>query len=181
MKKIIQVVRLPTEDRTELILSKIPSQPHKLFYSYNDDIKVELKSNSSYQHLYFISDEKIKEGDFAYDKNTNSIYKVGKFTSKAGHEGHSIKPLKSDVKEGEFYTYIGEHYSQYSRKIITTTDKSLLINWSGYEEFIARPISAIVYLPQIPQSLVEEYVKQGGIDEVELEYFESAISSGQLD
>ena len=159
MKKKVRVIMLPTEDKTHIF-------KHGNSLKYLDILNGNNPyENNGNQHLYLTSDNEIKEGDFAYNKNTNSIYKVGKFTSIAGHEGHSVKPLKSDIKEGEFYTYIGQHYSQYSKKIIATSDIKLTIavEKSG-ENSWHNPI------PQIPQSFIEEYVKQGGIDKVELEH-----------
>ena len=111
-----------------------------------------IDERTRYQHLYITDDSEIKEGDYAYCTRVEQIYRVGKFDSKAGHDGHSIKLLKSEVEEGKTYTYTGKHYSQYSKKVIGTTDPELKD------------------VPQIPQSFIEEYCRKGGIDEVDVEY-----------
>ena len=148
--KRAKVIMLPTEQYEHNRILK-GNKEGRLIIDKCENLSKQLRGLWTPQHIYITTDEEIREGDVAYNKNTNSIYRVGKFTSKAGHEGHSIVPLKSDVKEGEFYTYIGEHYSQYSKKIIATTNKSL-------------------NLPQPSKAFIEKYCKLGGIDEVEIEY-----------
>jgi hypothetical protein len=161
MKNKIKVVMLPTE---KVFDKNINSQ----IVIHNGTLKFcqsgEMLKESEPQHLYITVSqdvEPIKEGDYAYDKETESIYKVGKFTSKAGHESHSIIPLKSDVKEGETYTYVGMRYSQYSRKIITTTDPKLITYNKRYFDKNKERRSAFVdkvNIPQVQQSFLKELV-----------------------
>lgn len=93
------------------------------------------------QHLYFISDEEIKKGGWFYNSKSNNIF--------YNDSGESVP--KSDT---EF-------------KIIATTDKKLLE--PSHKEWV-KMSRVEKWVPQIPQSFVKEYAKQGGIDEVELEY-----------
>lgn len=96
-------------------------------------------------HLYLISDEEIKKGDWYYNSFNHII-------------------SQADKRYGELKNPIPH------RKIVATTDKSLLEDFRGYEYGTAREYSAKVCLPQISQSFIKEYVKSGGsIDEVELE------------
>jgi len=157
---------LPTKERTLILRNKYKfTEAHGNPLVF-DDKTIDKIEERGYipQHLYLTSDDKIKEGDYAWDKQTNSIYKVGKFTSKAGHEAHSIKLLKSDVKEGETYTFIGTRYSQYSKKIIATTDKSLKRAENDPHNKHSRT------LPQPSKTFIKDYCKAGGIDEVMVEY-----------
>jgi hypothetical protein len=97
--------------------------PSLLLYPYGD---------SKACHLYFTSDEEIKDEDWYYWSVTNSIQKF------KAHLRDTNTPKNSDG----------------SRKIVATTDKKL------------------IGVNQIPQSFVEEYSRQGGINEVNLEYLD---------
>ena len=117
MKNTVKVIMLPTEDKSNLINDKaIGLQYNSNTLGYNP------------QHLYFTSDEEIKEGDWCIN------------------EKYPNKPFKNiNLEKGQGVI-----------KIVATTDTTF-----------TQPIP---YFPQIPQSFIKEYVKQGGIDEVELEH-----------
>jgi hypothetical protein len=82
-----------------------------------------------------------------------------------------------EIKEGDWYLLgntprqstgnLGKPDSKWL-KIIATTDTEL-----GYGD----EVGGWYPLPQIPQSFIEEYCKQGGIDKVELEYEENVVDS----
>lgn len=119
--------------------------------------------NTKLQHLYFLSDEEIKEGDWVY-------------CLKEGFE----PVLKQKVNP------IGVNNDKMFKKIIATTDKSLIINsiygvdsfdtsifsGSGKSEIVKLP--QMFNLPQPSQSFiekfVEEYNKGNVITEVMVEY-----------
>lgn len=84
-------------------------------------------------NLYITSDDEIKEGDWCYSIKKNSVFQSN-----------------------------GQNHSPASKKIIATTDKSLmhLNEKDNYEE----------YIPQPSQAFIEKYCKVGGIDEVMVEY-----------
>jgi hypothetical protein len=75
--------------------------------------------------------------------------------------GEGITPLKGECK-----------------KIIATTDGSLTSNKSHFSNKTESIELHTERLPQPSQSFIEEYCKQGGIDEVMVEY-ESCIYCGQ--
>ena len=169
--------------KAKVIMLPTNKNPKKGIYLYTkEERKLELhylnqslyKEEPKHQHLYITTDDEIKEGDYAYDTQTKSIYRVGIFTSKAGHESHSIKPLKSNVEEGKFYTYVGMRYSQYNKKIIATTDKSL-----NNELIQGGKLRINYHLPQPSQAFIEKYCEKGSIDEVLVEY--DCISSTRLE
>jgi hypothetical protein len=93
------------------------------------------------QNLYILSDDEIKEGDWYYD----SIYQ--------------------DVVNEKEGNICSKCY-----KIIATTDPKLVFRYKGYEYGTGDKIDAMVYLPQISQSLVKYYAKHQP-EEVELEYY----------
>jgi hypothetical protein len=176
MKNSIEVIMLPTEDKSVLYLFKKGNGNIDSLHigEFNTcDKRDELRIN---QHTYITVSqnvEPIKEGDCAYDEQTESIYRVGKFTSKAGHESHAITPLKSDVKKGETYTYMGIRYSQYSRKIIATDDPKLVYNHRKVHDVQAVSMESSYHkpIPQVQQSFLKEFVANpNGKYEVEYEY-----------
>lgn len=80
-------------------------------YIDTNEFVFNLKENDiprgEFQHLYFISDKEIKDGDWYYDVKLNRVYQ-----SASGHNN-------------EFYNEKSRYY-----KIIATTDKELDIHWN---------------------------------------------------
>jgi len=110
--------------------------------------------NGKELHIHFTSDEEIKEGDW-YLFN-DEVHKADKV-------------IHANLT---YYLQGGKHSLSSCRKIIATTDKKLTIEKSCIKvkcECVSE-CKLTQSLPQIQQSFVKEYVKQGGIDEVELEY-----------
>lgn len=102
-------------------------------------------------HLYFSSDEKIKEGNWVYVYNPKASMKpiIGYVISiaeeRSGNTFLIVKTLKGEERELSF---------DISKKIIATTDEKL--NKQG----IAKP----------SQAFIRAYVEQDGIDRVLVEY-----------
>lgn len=99
--------------------------------------------NCENYHLYLVSDEEIKEGDWHWNSDDNSIRQA---------------KLNLGIK---------------APKIIATTDKSIRNTHQiiDKEENINYPY--IEPLPQIPESFIKYFVeKQGKVDSVEVEYEE---------
>jgi len=173
MKQEAMVVMLPTEDRTQVHLSK---EKTKNGYSYI--IKLgELVNNgllSMYQHLYIASDDEIKEGDWTYDTLNNCIEQVEKST---------VDMINAGMLHNG------------NRKIIATTDKKLTrkiqcVVCFGEGELVCSSSSTTlkpcdnpdcengyeyISIPQIQQSFIEEYCKLGGIDKVLVEYTDNEL------
>ena len=59
-------VMLPTNEKAPLILDNIKSKPRLLI---NTSPTNSLRDGYSFQHLYFLSDEEIKKGDWYIDDN----------------------------------------------------------------------------------------------------------------
>ena len=131
-----QVHRLPTEESH--IVKDIGHGDLKLIYF--SDIK-STKGWYECQHLYFTTDEEIKEGDWVVQQFEKQDADVCQITN------------------GEY-----EIAPDIQRKIIASTDPELVfIEDYGYAK-------AGFPLPQPSQAFVKAYCEQGGIDEVDVEY-----------
>jgi len=134
MENTIKVVMLSTEDLTPALFLKDDD------FLINNNLNMKKWWDVTSQHLYLISNENIKKGDWCIN------------------EKYPDKPFKN----------INLEKGQGAIKIVATTDTKLKVKCKKSTKIIGQKI--IVSLPQIPQSFLEEYCKQGGIDEVELEY-----------
>ena len=151
MKKLVKVLMLPTENDEKLRFS---------IYKHSDNGNIAMgflnarSTKDIPQHLYFTSDEEIKEDDYCVALDTDIVFKVSK------------KDLNGIDKFRPIY-----------RKIVATTDKSLhnfyIHTGSGkywedeptlMKENLSKPI-----IPKIPQQFIEDYCKAGGINEVYIE------------
>jgi len=97
-------------------------------------------------HLYFTTDEVIREGDWFItdDENNDLIHAIDEqWRALSKHEG--LREL--------------------SRKIIASTDPNL-----GITDHRISPVPNFVDIPQPSQDFIKSYCKQGGIDEVDVEY-----------
>lgn len=167
VKKKCPVVRLPTKDKKAPLILGLTS--NRLYESRGRE---EFGNDtSSYQHLYLLSDEKIKEGDYMI----------------AGINNHVVKATDCKLKETilsdntQMAYYIGD-----CKKIIATTDSSLKIKVVDHnqrsqpkyniitENFTGKTKYKHILLPQpSPQFItkyVEEYNKGNIITEVLVEY-----------
>lgn len=140
MKKSAQVVMLPTNEKAVIgfLTQKGKERGHLVHF----DRPMPNILDSENQHLYILSDEEIKEGDWVY-------------CLREGFE----PVLKQKVNP------IGVNNDKMFKKIIATTDKSIILP----ERF-----PSFTYLPQPSQSFlekfVEEYNKGNVITEVMVEY-----------
>lgn len=142
-KETFKIVMLPTE-KASIITKHINGK--SLSYAPDNGLEVYYKGvNSIPQHLYIISDDKIKEGDF-YMNRFNQIHQASDINLTSQEEWNTCK------------------------KIVATTDKSLIAN-KGLDPFSGKPD----LLPQIPESFIKAYIKAYNdegkpITEVDLEY-----------
>jgi hypothetical protein len=141
--KRITVVMLPTNEKTNLFIDKgqlLYFPDHKRSYVEWKDVQ--------YQHLYFLSDEEIKEGDWYIWWTIGTSVQFG--TVIQAKNGMLAKAARA--------------------KIIATTDSSL-------QDFNFDPEKKLGnYLPQPSQSFLEVFVKEYNkgnvIKEVMVEYEE---------
>src|SRR5690606_18946949 len=134
----------------------IGKRDNKLHYFFKGD----KPNNAIFQHLYILSNEEIKEGDWC-------ILDLGIFN----------KPVKViSVREDNpiFKVKIDGGIARLEklRKIIATTDSSLneqdRFNGKSWEKLLPRPSN----------EFLKKYCELGGIDEVLVEYEEDTYSTG---
>lgn len=138
---------LPTNEKADIVLKK----NNELLILPTGHIGTNPSKLTQPQHLYILSDEEIKEGDWF-----------------VGFADGSIKPFvkqadESTVEINNWQLNKKGHSS--NKKIIATTNKSIILP----ERF-----PSFTYLPQIPQSFIEHFVKEYNkgnvITEVMVEY-----------
>ena len=120
---------------------------------------VELGSRQAY-HLYFTTDEKIKEGDKVYHTELKIVGTLGKFDR------------KNDYSSYYHIDNLGRYASVKLRKIIATTDSKLTVKYDNGVRDFGWETKSISYkkLPQPTQALIKAYCEQGGFDWVDVEY-----------
>ena len=162
MKKQVKVVILPTNE-AKGDFSKERIYPCLLKHSWMFDKEGKgkliftdsnIRTPTQLQHLYFLSDEEIKEGDIV--KIPCGIGRVKELHYKLGNDNPSyivedliILSLRYDQKENEFQT--NSFRFEDVKKIIASTDESLK-------------------LPRPSNEFIKKYCELGGIDEVLVEY-----------
>lgn len=150
--KRAKVIMLPTKDNTLIrynsSLDIISSNITNFAVANNDYI--------SCQHLYFTTDDGIKEGDWVYENNLNQDIRVYQIQKREG------RLLFFRFRNVPIWLDKNNHNC---KKIIATTDKSLLVNPHTKNRMLMYNI-----LPHPSQAFIEKYCKVGGIDEVLVEY-----------
>ncbi len=143
MYKQHDLVMLPTNEKATV--GSIVTRPSDSKMAIVNVLTKDDPQPCVHQHLYIISDEEIKEGDWVYNTVTDDLIQVHLITDKmSDYEG-----IKMLVVKGQHFHH---HYSN-CKKIIATTDKSLTIN-------ITRILGVTRELPQIPQSFIEYFVSE---------------------
>lgn len=148
--KQAKVILLPTEKKSKILLGT----NGKLFDTTLDSPNIEYLKGTAFQHLYICSDEKIKDGDWFYDKALNKISQA-----KASDDIKWLNELNPDGKRVCF-------------KIIATTDTSL--KWSNDNDIQAID-THFASLPQpspnwIKEVYIPEYNEGNKIENVLVEY-----------
>ena len=156
MKKEATVHMLPTKEESKMYDGHLETNDSSMM-----DSMIVKKSG----HLYITTDEEIKEGDWVYwtdpeglTSDINQVISVDEEMIFLSHPEHSET----------------EALPHECRKIIATTDPKLVKLIAGGGEGNA---GVWKMLPQIQQSFIEEYCKQGGIDKVLVEYMNGYINN----
>lgn len=146
------VVMLPTDKKSDMfICNDILSYTNK----HQNILAGVKKYPVAYQHLYILSNDEIKKGDWILYTNPNTkrtfIKKCSSVTSTYfDYERQTLEIREIPIK--------------WARKIIATTDSSLRLNSvkvSTSSDFTLGQISKnMPYLPQIPQSFIEKYITE---------------------
>jgi hypothetical protein len=157
MKQKLQLVAVAT-DKTGAVL--VPKSPHRMEYKLGDAAIWKYSDRYTPHHLYLVSDEKIKEGDWIIVWNEQAkryeLQKVYKFTEHGYFYTSDTHPFRSNISN--------------SKKIIATTNPDL---WSHYDLKMASMMKQEGIIAKLPQSLTQEWVKrQGAMDSVIVDYEE---------
>ncbi len=161
--KKAKVVMLPSNEKATI--GDLGLSINVLNFAKNNDwINI---YNPIKQHLYIISDDEIKEGDWCLIDNN----KVGKRTNK------QVYPNSADGESHLCYYYtingeeIGYHVS-HCKKIISTTDTSLEIFDKELSDMHSVKVNILLPEPsqQFIQKYIEEYNKNNIITDVLVEY-----------
>lgn len=145
----VMVVMLPTKDRKAQLRRYVDG------CIYGTQRIVNPLAEVDFQHLYFLSDEEIKEGDWVI------------------HESHGIKRVLrcEEIVGKSIVTEKGKSscWIDYCKKIIASTDQSLLISKSTFyktEDYD----DTDTYIPRPSNEFLQAYCKADGkIDEVLVE------------
>ena len=152
--KRVKVFMLPTNEKAPLWLSK--GNTLTLWGKENNNDKL-----GDNQHLYILSDEEIKVGDWFYADEYS-------------------KPEQAKHFDGKL---VNGFVVEFCKKIIATTDKSLNVkSFINYGKESGKEVD--VLLPQPSQSFIEKYVEEYNkgniITEVMVEY-DYRVKSGTID
>ena len=123
--KKAKVVMLPTNNDGQGIYLSPITTINKIHYTTK-----RILNSYIAQHLYIISDDEIKEGDWCYDLKNNCTLQA-----KSSYEGMRIK------------------------KIIATTDPLLKIEINGNRGNLLPDVSFDINLPQPSQQFIEKYIE----------------------
>jgi hypothetical protein len=153
MWKKCKVVMLPTDEKATLLLTR----NNKLHNTELDSPNIEYLQGTSFQHLYILSDDEIKEED-----HHNWFY----------HEQEGVIFINYIKEESCLNNDKMMNFFKGSlKKIIASTDSSLIVKDTTKEVYGKSPNKL---LPSIPQSFIDlfisEYNKGNKIEEVMVEY-----------
>ncbi len=148
LDKRAKIIMLPTKDETNIVVSA-----GKLVLAFKGVHKLCNPEKLIYQHLYFTTNEEIKEGNL-FIRNISGNLGVEQY-----------------IKDDHLYSN--------DRKIVATTDESLSPyikgDWDVHE---VTGSQKYYHLPQSSQAFIEAYCKAGGIDEVDVEYQSKCSKTG---
>jgi hypothetical protein len=132
--KKAKVHRLPTEDKGVIVIRA--DKPNVLMLERNSPYAVYGKGGSyeskehTYKHLYFTNDEKIKEGDWYLDTQTNTVYRC---------DSH-----KESLSTDDFNEFRKITASTLQRNVVIVMAKDILIKM-GLEIVIVKQVKYITY------------------------------------
>ena len=117
MKQNKQLVIIPTTDESSLLIKALTNQNNHILKGNLTIKKTLLRSDKLWesQHLYLLSDEEIKEGDWVVHNN-----KVFHYHHNGGHNSKGIEILAFDSNKNGWWMQL-----EHCKKIIATTDESL--------------------------------------------------------
>ena len=157
MKKTVKVVMLATTKSNkdgDIVLNDAKIlEPNQVRLAQLNVLTVDSDQPCTNQHLYLISDDEIKEGDWYIATDIKSVIQCNKVTTYI-HGGSTQSP------------------KDLAKKIIATTDISINDSVEPKNREFVKAYNQL--LPQIPESFIQAYIKAYNegkpITEVDLEY-----------
>lgn len=142
MYKECDVVMLTAKEKAGLVIN--PTGNKIQYSSFVKSAKYYTDAGFKCCHLYVLSDEEIKEGDWCY------------------YKGHLVKACNKSFNDGTW------------KKIIVTTDESLAVSKPFETKDMGTLGNSLIPLPKPPQSFIslyiEEYNKGNMITKIMVEY-----------
>ncbi len=150
MKKPSDVVMLPTEKASHIGFYTDPKDT-RLYFNSSKTPLLKNQPNWKPQHLYFLSDDEIKDGDWVFDV----------FAWKRGKGDVVIQNV--NLTQGQL---------QFCKKIIATTDESLVTkhNCNCFATTYEGCSECLELLPRPSNEFLKKFCELGGIDKVLVEY-----------
>ena len=151
MKKRAKIHQLTTDKPSQIAICKL-GERSGLFYGNEPSIEDDLQN----QHLYFTTDDVIKEGDWCL------FFWDGMKDGELGQVGSEPQ---------QYLPSEGHTLNRNLRKIIATTNPKL--HSTRLKDCPINPEDNMVSVRGVSkpsQSFIEEYCRKGGIDEVDVEY-----------
>ena len=128
--KEAQLVMLPTNNRSHIYHVKQNNTLASVSGIVESDLdQFPNQTNTQNQHLYVFSKDKIKEGNYVYDRYKNSVYLATKVV---------------------IHNMVSLDYEQYLNKVIATSDTSLLLKAIEGEDRYK--------YPQLPKSFIKIFI-----------------------
>ena len=170
--KQCSIIILPTNTATKLMFN--PKDENRLESTPNyHESSIFTKFGKLPQHLYIVSNEEIKEGNWFIDIWNNEIMQMDKPTKDmldAGmlHNPHAKIIASTDL---QLFRQVNCSTCDGTGKIVTSCSLS---GFTACDNKQCKEDTFKLYLPQIPQSFIslyiEEYNKGNKIEKVEVEY-----------
>ena len=171
MKKKCKVVMLPTDEKANVYLRR---DGELRFQDWNKKDTINFPEIKQGQHLYILSDDEIKYGDWIMFK---SDYKGQEEIGKALMIGNELCiQIQNTKKSGSLTFPYPRNFTNDVKKIIATTDQSLKLDCYQLPDFTTQ-----CSLPKPSNEFIKEFCKKGGIDEVMVEYEEILPFNENLD
>jgi hypothetical protein len=166
MKKKCKVVMLPTEKASRLYKAPWDEPP---FIGYFNNPQKTIKGDTIAQHLYLISDDEIKVGDWCIESLNNTLFQVEEIEANVKVHKNAMDFRTPKITTDHLVSNIKEIAVRREdcKKVIASTDSELVIGLKG----AGRVKIPSLVMPTFSEDFIKAYVKaNGGIDEVNVEY-----------
>jgi hypothetical protein len=166
MKKKCKMVMLSTEKASRLYKAPWDEPP---FIGYFNNPQKTIKGDTIAQHLYLISDDEIKVGDWCIESLNNTLFQVEEIEANVKVHKNAMDFRTPKITTDHLVSNIKEIAVRREdcKKVIASTDSELVIGLKG----AGRVKIPSLVMPTLSEDFIKAYVQaNGGIDEVNVEY-----------